>query len=66
MATLSLLAVPMVAVIFVSALSIQKPTDWSQDRLMLSTVINLERLETINGNLEKIETVSGFGQRPLR
>lgn len=33
-----------------------KPTDWSQDRLMLSTVVNLERLDRING----------FGTVPLR
>jgi len=46
----------MIAVVFLSALSIQKPADWTQDRLMLSTIINLERLETINT----------FGQRPLR
>jgi len=63
---MGLAVLPMTAVIFLTALSIQKPADWSQDRLMLSAIINLERLETINGNLEKIETVSGFGQRPLR
>lgn len=52
-----LLAVlPMIAIVFLSALSIQKPADWTQDRLMLSTIVNLERLETINM----------FGQRPLR
>ncbi|WP_428644137.1 M56 family metallopeptidase [Roseibium sp.] len=52
----SLAVMPMIAVIFLSALSIQKPADWSQDRLMLSAIINLERLEAINS----------FGQRPLR
>jgi beta-lactamase regulating signal transducer with metallopeptidase domain len=51
---LGLVVLPMIAIIFVSALSIQKPADWSQDRLMLSAIINLERLETINT----------FGQRP--
>lgn len=30
------------------ASSIQRPGDWSQDRLMLSTIVNLERLETLN------------------
>jgi len=49
-----LAVLPMVAVIFLTALSIQKPGDWSQDRLMLSAIINLERLELINS----------FGQRP--
>ena len=33
-----------------------KPADWSHDRLMLSTVLNLERLDRING----------FGVEPLR
>ncbi|MEO9528063.1 M56 family metallopeptidase [Roseibium sp.] len=54
---MTLLAVlPMIAVIFLTALAIQKPADWSQDRLMLSAIVNLERLETINS----------FGQQPLR
>jgi len=30
------------------AFAIQKPTDWSQDRLMLSTIVNLDRLEQRN------------------
>ncbi|KZM51973.1 M56 family metallopeptidase [Labrenzia sp. OB1] len=51
-----LAVLPMVAVIFLAALSIQKPADWSQDRLMLSAIVNLERLQVINT----------FGQRPLR
>ena len=42
-----------VALIIVSA---SKPADWSHDRIMLSTVINLERLDRING----------FGVQPLR
>ena len=32
----------------VAAASVRQPGDWSQDRLMLSTIINLERLEAIN------------------
>lgn len=51
-----LAVLPMTALVFVAALSIQKPADWSQDRIMLSTIVNLERLQTINS----------FGQRPLR
>ena len=31
-----------------SAASVRQPGDWSHDRLMLSTVVNLERLEAIN------------------
>ncbi len=39
---------PLVAGILLTAVAIQNPGDWSQDRLMLSTVVNLERLEEIN------------------
>jgi hypothetical protein len=55
----------MVAVVFLSALSIQKPADWSQDRLMLSAIINLERLETRNGSNGQ-QAYNTFAQRPLR
>ncbi|MEL7133299.1 MAG: M56 family metallopeptidase, partial [Pseudomonadota bacterium] len=39
---------PLVAAIMLTAIAIQRPGDWSQDRLMLSTVVNLERLDEIN------------------
>jgi beta-lactamase regulating signal transducer with metallopeptidase domain len=52
----ALVIVPMAAVVFLTGLAIQKPADWSQDRLMLSAIINLERLETINA----------FGKAPYR
>jgi len=39
---------PLVATIMLTAIAIQRPGDWSQDRLMLSTVVNLERLDEIN------------------
>ena len=39
---------PLVAAIVLTALAIQRPADWSQDRLTLSTVVNLERLAEIN------------------
>lgn len=32
----------------IAAASIRQPGDWSQDQLMLSTIINLERLDAIN------------------
>lgn len=38
-------------VVGIGASVIQKPGDWSHDRLMLSTIVNLERLESINSNL---------------
>lgn len=40
-----LLAVPLFSMIILSSVAMQKPKDWSHDRLMLSTIINLERLE---------------------
>ena len=42
------LVLPFVAVVALLSLAIQTPPDWSQDRLMLSTVVNLERLDEIN------------------
>ncbi|MEM6637198.1 MAG: M56 family metallopeptidase [Pseudomonadota bacterium] len=41
--------------IVVTAASVRSPGDWSHDRLMLSTIVNLERLEAINAS---------FGVRP--
>lgn len=43
-----LIIAPVVLVMAVSAIAIQKPADWSQDRLMLSAIVNLERLEHRN------------------
>ncbi len=42
------LILPLLAAIMITAMAIQSPGDWSHDRLMLSTVVNLERLEEIN------------------
>lgn len=42
------LALPLLALTLAASLAIQKPSDWSQDRLMLSTIINLERLQVTN------------------
>ncbi len=42
------LVVPLVAVVALTTLAIQRPGDWSQDRLMLATVVNLDRLNEIN------------------
>ena len=42
------ISLPLVAVLATNAVAVQKPGDWSQDRLMLSTVVNLERLDEIN------------------
>lgn len=45
-----LLIAPLVGLTLVAALAIQRPGDWSQDRLMLSTIINLERLAAMNAS----------------
>ncbi|MEP2943557.1 MAG: M56 family metallopeptidase [Hyphomicrobiales bacterium] len=49
-------AIILFVIIGTGVLMAAKPTDWSHDRLMLSTVVNLERLDRING----------FGIPPLR
>ncbi len=41
-------AVPLIAAVAFTSVAIQRPGDWSQDRLMLSTVVNLDRLDEIN------------------
>ena len=42
------LALPLLALTIAASLAIQKPGDWSQDRLMLSTIVNLERIHALN------------------
>jgi hypothetical protein len=39
---------PLMGLTMLAAVAIQSPDDWSHDRLMLSTVVNLERLDEIN------------------
>ena len=39
----------LVATLAIATIAIQRPSGWSHDRLMLSSIINLERLETLNG-----------------
>ena len=34
--------------IFAAATSLSKPGDWSHERIMLSTVVNLERINELN------------------
>jgi len=43
-----LMALPIAVLVVALALAIQKPGDWSQDRLMLSAIVNLERLNALN------------------
>ncbi len=43
-----LVIIPLIAAVALTAVAIQRPGDWSHDRLMLSTVVNLERLDEIN------------------
>ena len=47
------LMVPLFAIVGVASIAIQRPADWSQDRLMLSTIVNLERLELRNTLAER-------------
>ncbi|MCF6316398.1 MAG: M56 family metallopeptidase [Marinosulfonomonas sp.] len=41
----------LIGLIAVSTIAIQDQSDWSQDRLMLSSIVNLERLEALNKGL---------------
>ena len=45
---LHVVRIPLIALILLGTVAIQRPSDWSHDRLMLSTIVNLERLEAIN------------------
>jgi beta-lactamase regulating signal transducer with metallopeptidase domain len=47
--TVALLLAPLAMAIALSSVAIQQSGDWSQDRLMLSTIVNLERLNQRNG-----------------
>lgn len=47
-ARLVLIAIMMISLAGALSFTVQKPADWSHDRLMLSTIINLERLEKRN------------------
>lgn len=41
----------LIGLIAVSTIAIQNQSDWSHDRLMLSSIVNLERLEALNNGL---------------
>ncbi len=43
-----MLLLPSMALVILTSLVLQEAADWSQDRLMLSTIVNLERLEARN------------------
>lgn len=47
---LMMLLIPLPALTLAAALSIQQSADWTQDRLMLSTILNLERMATISSS----------------
>ncbi|WP_136659932.1 M56 family metallopeptidase [Nitratireductor sp. XY-223] len=47
------LLVPLVAMVALATVAIQKPNDWSQDRIMLSTIVNLDRLAMRNSLAER-------------
>lgn len=46
--TVALIAAALLSLSGLMAFAIQKPNDWSHDRLMLSTIVNLDRLEQRN------------------
>lgn len=48
----ALAIIPLLAVTMFASIAIQKPSDWSHDRLMLSSIVNLERLAQYNNTTE--------------
>ncbi len=44
----ALASISVIGIVFTTSVLMQNPKDWSHDRLMLSTIINLERMNTIN------------------
>jgi hypothetical protein len=50
----ALLLAPLAALTFAAALAMQSPGDWSQDRLMLSSILNLERFEALNASVPSL------------
>lgn len=53
---LAFLTILMVGLAAIFSFTVQKPADWSHDRLMLSTIINLERLEKRNQGTANLYT----------
>jgi beta-lactamase regulating signal transducer with metallopeptidase domain len=49
-----LLLAPLAILTFAAALAMQSAGDWSQDRLMLSTILNLERLDAMNATIPSL------------
>ena len=49
-----LLLAPLAILTFIAALAMQRPGDWSQDRLMLSAILNLERFEALNATVPSL------------
>ena len=49
-----LLLAPLAALTFFAALVMQSPADWTQDRLMLSAILNLERFEALNASVPSL------------
>lgn len=52
----ALFSLPALALTLTAAVAIQKPGDWSQDRIMLSTIVNLQRLQAVNGPVPRFGT----------
>lgn len=55
-----MLSLSLVSLTFATALLIQRPADWSHDRIMLSTIVNLERMKARNATAESTTMPEGF------
>ena len=49
-----MLLAPLGILTFTAAVALQRPGDWSQDRLMLSAILNLERFEALNATVPSL------------
>jgi beta-lactamase regulating signal transducer with metallopeptidase domain len=54
----AMISLMMVCSVLATAMLMQRPGDWSHDRLMLSTIVNLERMANRNADTESGSTVT--------
>ncbi|MCF6232027.1 MAG: biotin transporter BioY [Rhodobacteraceae bacterium] len=59
-ALFAILITPLLALTLIGSLAIQKPKGWSHDRLMLSAIVNLERL-AVRNSIASVANGTGFG-----
>ncbi|UWQ23968.1 M56 family metallopeptidase [Leisingera aquaemixtae] len=62
-----LVSLAMAGVVLATAMLLQRPSDWSHDRIMLSTIVNLERMASRNtGSALAVSALNGGFAVPAR